>query len=179
MLSLFRTEESQEETDARAKIGVGAADERVPGQTTDVAGVSTSPVDDRTSLPHTPSSRRVVETAELALALGGPTAMQVDAAPRIASVKVAEPSIPPPTPAAGTHTAVSAPPFSSQQPPPTSLPPPPDTLAASGAALGTRSTTAATAATVTSGAPASVPAAEDDEDEPMPTIDLGSDSDSE
>ncbi|KAL1944305.1 hypothetical protein VTO73DRAFT_3490 [Trametes versicolor] len=183
MLSLFRAEESQEEADARANIGVGAAGERVPGQPTDVAEevyTPTATVDDRTSLPPTPSYRRVVETAEPPLALGGPTAMQVDAAPRIASVKVAEPSIPPPTPAAGTQTqtALPPPPFSSQkqQPPPTSLPPPPDPLPASGAALGARSTAAASAAPVTH---ASMPAGEDDEDEPMPTIDLGSDSDSE
>lgn len=184
MLSLFRAEESQEEADARANIGVGAAGARVPGQPTDVAEevyTPTATVDDRTSLPPTPSYRRVVETAEPPLALGGPTAMQVDAAPRIASVKVAEPSIPPPTPAAGTQTALPPPPFSSQkqQPPPTSVPPPPDPLPASGAALGARSTTGASAAPVTSAVHVSVPAGEEDEDEPMPTIDLGSDSDSE
>lgn len=74
MLSLFRAEESQEEADARANIGVGAAGERVPGQPTDVAEevyTPTATVDDRTSLPPTPSYRRVVETAELALARGG------------------------------------------------------------------------------------------------------------
>ncbi|OJT12538.1 hypothetical protein TRAPUB_10939 [Trametes pubescens] len=174
MLSLFRAEEGQEEADARANIGVGAAGDRVPGQTTDVAEASTPPVDDRTSPPYTPTSPRVVQTAE---PLGAPTAMQVDVAPRIASAKVAEPSISRPTPAAGTQ---SIPPFSSQQQfPPTALPPPPDPLSASGAALGARSPAAATAAPVTSAAPVHMPAGEEDEDEPMPTIDLGSDSDSE
>ncbi|KAI0638331.1 rRNA processing/ribosome biogenesis-domain-containing protein [Trametes polyzona] len=183
MLSLFRAEESQEESEARANIGVGVVEERVPGRTGEAEEL-TSLVDNRTTLPpRAPSSRSIGDVQNAETPRGGErTPMQVDVAPpaipSTVGTRVAEPVIQrtPPAPVAVQQPAVVA--AQALHSPPSSLPPPPDPLPSSSAALGTRSTTASTAPPVTSAAVASVPA-DEDEDEPMPTIDLASDSDSE
>ncbi|KAI0352983.1 hypothetical protein OH77DRAFT_1427754 [Trametes cingulata] len=185
MLSLFRAEESQEETDARTNIGVGVIEERTPGRTTDVPEEFTPLVEDHVTLTRGPLMRplEAVETTGAPPTAQEPsgTAMQIDVTPPVTCSALSAPTREPPTlsvsPEAIVHHGAEGTANQSRSPP-TSLPPPPDPLPSNGAALGIRSTTT-TAPPVTNALPASLPADDDDDDEPMPTIDLGSDSESE
>ncbi|KAI0650589.1 rRNA processing/ribosome biogenesis-domain-containing protein [Trametes meyenii] len=179
MLSLFRAEESQEESDTRTNVGLGV----VPDES-DIAELLAPTVN---VLPR----ETLAEVAEATRNASRPqvqaqkyAAMQVDVAPPAAPsavvAKVAEPSIPsalavPAMPPAAAST------LENFHVPPSSLPPPPDPLPSSTAASGPRSTTIPAPPT-TPTAPPPMPTeeeADDDDDEPMPTIDMGSDSDSE
>ncbi|KAJ8453861.1 hypothetical protein ONZ51_g13359 [Trametes cubensis] len=105
--------------------------------------------------------------------------MQVDDAPQINSTVASTAPVPsdesthrkltPPHGSRGTANEVYI--------PPTTFQPRPDPLPTSSAGLPRPVTTSTTP--VTSVIPGAAPAGEDDDDEPMPTIDLGSDSDSE
>ncbi|TFK94656.1 hypothetical protein K466DRAFT_475938 [Polyporus arcularius HHB13444] len=176
-LSLFRAEEGEEEVDTRNRVGLKVLDE--PVMEPDVAERLTPHVElsNTSNTPrHPPEAGRNTGsyTAQEPMVVH----MHVDVAP---------------TPTPPTQTPQLA--QSSQQaielqaaPTPTfnrpdaqnSLPPPPDPLPSNSAALGPPSTARAIPP-VTAHIPpvAAQTGEEDDEDEPMPSIDLGSDSDSD
>ncbi|KAH9899725.1 rRNA processing/ribosome biogenesis-domain-containing protein, partial [Cubamyces lactineus] len=179
MLSLFRAEESQEEADARTAAGVVVVEEHRPRRSNAIENYP--PLVDQTARESAPlagvdemanGASQALRTQDTSSA-----AMQVDDAPQINPTVVNTAPAPSDGPAhrnlttlhgsRGTATEVHL--------PPTSLPPHPDPLPTSSVALPRPVTSSTTP--VTSVVPGVVPAGEDDDDEPMPTIDLGSDSD--
>ncbi|KAI0335615.1 hypothetical protein GY45DRAFT_1316983 [Cubamyces sp. BRFM 1775] len=181
MLSLFRAEESQDETDARAAAGVVVIQERHPERSNVTEVIP--PLVDQTAQVGAPLAR----ASEMANAAGqtpqtrvtSSAAMQVDDAPQINSTVASTASV---LSDESAHRKLTTPHGSGGTAhgvhiPPTSLPPPPDPLPTSSAALPRPVTTSTIP--VTSVVPGATLAGDDDDDEPMPTIDLGSDSDSE
>ncbi|KAI0722827.1 rRNA processing/ribosome biogenesis-domain-containing protein [Earliella scabrosa] len=186
MLSLFRAEEGEEEKENRKRIGLGVPDEQESGQPA-VDDSQTQPSAGRINVPHAQGSL----TGQAAKSTGEPLtqelntmAMQVDvpaaalttASPRMSSSS-APSSLSHPAGPLGqpTHHATTSIPTTAN-----TLPPPPDLLPSNQVAVFPQSTTTPIppAINVT---PASAPGGEeiDDDDEPMPTIDLRSDSESE
>ncbi|PIL37289.1 hypothetical protein GSI_00982 [Ganoderma sinense ZZ0214-1] len=184
MLSLFRAEEGEEELDIRRRIGLDVLPDRAdPG-----SGVSGSqmPLDaGRTSLWNAP--RPSIETGNnsgtLSLLARDTVPMQVDAP---ASPVIIQPSQLPAPPSVGLrHPQTPAPPVNypaetgdmAQSPPP-----PPDPLTSGSGVVGPKSATVSVPP-VTHATTVWTPMDQDDDsdnvDEPMPTIDLGSDSESE
>ncbi|KAI0677400.1 rRNA processing/ribosome biogenesis-domain-containing protein [Trametes maxima] len=174
MLSLFRAEESHEESSTRTNVGLGVVEEGP--DVSDAAVLSALSVDalSRDSLPRAGEATKNADILK-AQAQNG-SAMQVDVAPPAGPstviARVADASIPPASavPAVPPAAASTSKNF---QVPPSSLPPPPDPLPSNTAASDARSAMN-TAALVTS-----TSAGDDEDDEPMPTIDMGSDSESE
>ncbi|KAL7282519.1 hypothetical protein ACG7TL_003990 [Trametes sanguinea] len=178
MLSLFRAEESQAETEARRVLGVDVNEERSPMQSPDTEKINPLADERRASSP--PAVQSLNNAGAPPPQAPSNIPMQVDPAPLHGSTiaaAAAEPLV---------QSVASKPPGAQAEPgkariyqvPQTSLPPPPDPLPSNNAAMSTRSTTTLTAH-VSSAAPGVLPTADEDDDEPMPTIDLGSDSESE
>ncbi|KAI0750951.1 rRNA processing/ribosome biogenesis-domain-containing protein [Daedaleopsis nitida] len=179
MLSLFRAEEGDEESDARSRVGLRVLDDRPVGQTADIEGIEAV---HKSSAPFIPT--KVAESP------GEPfsqersiTAMQVDVpaagstAPNLAR---------PPESPIKTHASTSSarPPqylSTSLRAPEYTLPPPPDPLPSNSVALGAHHAATTTIPPMTHATPGPAATGDDngDDDEPMPTIDLGSDSDPE
>ena len=186
MLSLFRAEEGEEEKENRKRIGLGVPDEQESGQPA-VDDSQTQPSAGRINVPHAQGSL----TGQAAKSTGEPLtqelntmAMQVDvpaaalttASPRMSSSS-APSSLSHPAGPLGqpTHHATTSIPTTAN-----TLPPPPDLLPSNPVAVFPQSTTTPIPPVINV-TPASAPRGEeiDDDDEPMPTIDLRSDSESE
>ena len=181
MLSLFRAEEGEEEADTRRHIGLDVLDERVI-RASDATGSFTPQQAGRTNIPSTspPEPQAAKSTgAPIIQEPYGTVAMQVDVPPSASTED--EPSRFPPQPV-GLKPPQPPTPFAydqstSRRTEQSPLPPPPDPLPSTSAAFGPTSMTASIPpATQTT---FHAPTEDDDDDEPMPTIDLGSDSESE
>lgn len=175
MLSLFRAEEGEEEMDVRKRVGLMVLAE--PVIQPDVAERLTPHVE-QSNTSNTPrnlpeAERNTGSSAAQELEL---VSMQVDVPPAR-------------TPAVLPHLAQLQQSIQLQAAPILTvhrsdahnpLPPPPESLSSSSTVLRSPLTVAAIPSTTASITPTAVPTGdEEDEDEPMPTIDLGSDSDSE
>ncbi|KAI9056538.1 hypothetical protein FKP32DRAFT_1599270 [Trametes sanguinea] len=178
MLSLFRAEESREETEARMALGVDVNEERSPMRSLDTEKMNPLVDERRASIP--PAVQSVNNAGAPPAQASSNIAMQVDPTPLHGSTIAAAALEPLAQTVAPKPSGLQAEPAAAQvyQVPQTSLPPPPDPLPSSSAAVGTRSATTL-ATPVSSAAPGVLSAADEDDDEPMPTIDLGSDSESE
>ncbi|CDO76547.1 hypothetical protein BN946_scf184982.g6 [Trametes cinnabarina] len=176
MLSLFRAEESREETDARMTLGVDVNEERSLMQP--AASEKIMPPEDDQRAAGAPAVQAGNNGGAPPTQASGNISMQVDEAPQHGStIAVSESTFKPAAPIPPVlHAGLSA--AQTSQPPQTSLPPPPDPLPTRNAAFGAGSATTLSTP-VTSAAPGVLPIADDDDEEPMPTIDLGSDSESE
>lgn len=185
-LSLFRAEEGEEELDNRKRVALDTLlDLPDPG-----SGASESPMPlgaRRKNLWNT--SQQLLEAAKNSGAFSSqdiryavPVPMQVDAP--AAPVVVQQPSQLPAPPSIGLRYPQSPPPLAAYPADTGHLaqslpPPPPDPLPSRSATLGPKPTTASIPPVTQAPAPIVQDDDSDNADEPMPTIDLGSDSESE
>ncbi|RPD67014.1 hypothetical protein L226DRAFT_477086 [Lentinus tigrinus ALCF2SS1-7] len=178
MLSLFRAEEGEEEIDVRNRVGLRVLSE--PAMEPDVAEKLTPQVQ-QSNTSNTPrnlpgAKRNTGSSTAQEPAL---VPMQVDVPP--APTPSTVPRIPQLAQSSQHSIELQAAPIPTVNDPVAQnlLPPPPDPLSSDSAGLGPSSTATVIPPATTHMTPIATSTGEDDDDEPMPTIDLGSDSDSE
>ncbi|KAM5534268.1 hypothetical protein V8D89_010878 [Ganoderma adspersum] len=188
MLSLFRTEEGEEELDTRRRIGLDALPDRaVPGS--DVSE-SQMPLDGGRTSPwksSRPSIERGNNSGTPSFQARDTVPMQVDAP--TAPVTIQPSQLPAPPSVGLRHPQSPAPlvnhPAETGDMAQSPLPPPPDPLPSGSGVVGPKPATASIppATHATHATTVRTPICQDDDsddaDEPMPAIDLGSDSESE